>query len=35
MRGAVGSEVERVKAGFTAGEVFGVMSVDNELQVAS
>jgi hyperosmotically inducible protein len=35
LTGAVGSEVERVKAGFTAGEVFGVMSVDNELQVAS
>jgi osmotically-inducible protein OsmY len=35
LTGAVGSEVERVKAGFTAREVFGVMSVDNELQVAS
>jgi hyperosmotically inducible protein len=35
LTGAVGSEVERVKAGFTAREVFGVMSVDNELRVAS
>jgi osmotically-inducible protein OsmY len=35
LTGAVGSEVERVKAGFTAREVFGVMSVDNELKVAS
>lgn len=35
LTGAVGSEVERVKAGFTARDVFGVMSVDNELKVAS
>jgi hyperosmotically inducible protein len=35
LTGAVGTEVERVKAGFTAREVFGVMSVDNELKVAS
>jgi hyperosmotically inducible protein len=35
LTGAVGSEVERVKAGFVAREVFGVMSVDNELKVAS
>jgi hyperosmotically inducible protein len=35
LTGAVGSEVERVKAGFTAREVFGVMSVDNQLKVAS
>lgn len=35
LTGAVGSEVERVKAGFTAREVFGVMAVDNELKVAS
>jgi hyperosmotically inducible periplasmic protein len=35
LTGAVGSEVERVKAGFAAREVFGVMSVDNELKVAS
>ena len=33
--GAVGSEVERVKAGLVAREVFGVMSVDNQLKVAS
>jgi osmotically-inducible protein OsmY len=35
LTGAVGSEVERVKAGFVAREVFGVMSVDNQLKVAS
>ena len=35
LTGAVGSEVERVKAGFTAREIFGVMSVDNQLKVAS
>ena len=35
LTGAVGTEVERVKAGFTTREVFGVMSVDNELKVAS
>ena len=35
LTGAVGSAVERVKAGFVAREVFGVMSVDNQLQVAS
>jgi hyperosmotically inducible protein len=35
LTGAVGSEVERVKAGFAAREVFGVMGVDNELKVAS
>jgi osmotically-inducible protein OsmY len=35
LTGAVGSEVERVKAGVTAREAFGVMSVDNELKVAS
>jgi osmotically-inducible protein OsmY len=35
LTGAVGSEVERVKAGFTAREVLGVMSVDNRLKVAS
>jgi osmotically-inducible protein OsmY len=35
LTGAVGSEVEKVKAGFTARDVFGVMSVDNELKVAS
>ncbi len=35
LTGAVGSEVERVKAGFAAREVFGVMSVENELKVAS
>jgi osmotically-inducible protein OsmY len=35
LTGAVGSEVERVKAGFVAREVFGVMSVDNQLNVAS
>lgn len=35
LTGTVGSDVERVSAGFTAREVFGVMSVDNELQVAS
>jgi hyperosmotically inducible periplasmic protein len=35
LTGAVGTEVERVKAGFTAREVFGVMSVDNELKVAA
>lgn len=35
LTGAVGSEVERAKAGFTAREVFGVMSVDNRLKVAS
>jgi osmotically-inducible protein OsmY len=35
LTGAVGSEVERVKAGFVAREVFGVMGVDNRLRVAS
>jgi osmotically-inducible protein OsmY len=35
LTGAVGSEVERVKAGFVAREVFGVMGVDNRLKVAS
>lgn len=35
LTGAVASEVERVKAGFVAREVFGVMSLDNELKVAS
>jgi hyperosmotically inducible protein len=35
LTGAVGSEVERAMAGFTAREVFGVMSVDNRLKVAS
>ncbi len=35
LTGAVGSEVERAKAALVAREVFGVMSVDNELKVAS
>ena len=35
LTGAVGTEVERVKAGFTTRAVFGVMSVDNELRVAA
>jgi osmotically-inducible protein OsmY len=35
LTGAVGSEVERVKAGFVARGVFGVMGVDNQLKVAS
>jgi hyperosmotically inducible protein len=35
LTGAVGSEVERVKAGLAARDVFGVMGVDNELKVAS
>ena len=35
LTGAVGSEVERVKASVDARQVFGVMSVDNLLEVAS
>jgi len=35
LTGAVGLELERIKAGFIGREVFGVMSLDNELKVAS
>ena len=35
LTGAVGLELERIKAGFIVREVFGVMSLDNELKVAS
>jgi osmotically-inducible protein OsmY len=35
LTGAVGSEVERAKAALVAREVFGVMSVQNDLKVAS
>jgi osmotically-inducible protein OsmY len=34
LTGAVGSEAERAKAGLAARDVFGAMSVDNELKVA-
>jgi osmotically-inducible protein OsmY len=35
LTGAVGTELERVKAGMIARQVFGVMGVENDLKVAS
>jgi osmotically-inducible protein OsmY len=35
LTGAVGSEVERARAGLLARGVFGVMSVDNQLRIAA